>query len=136
MELWDACDKNFNKLAGVTLYRGEEIPKGMYHLVSDVIVKHTDGSWLIMQRDYRKIYGGMWEATAGGSALQNELPIECAVRELREETGIALCAKDLVELGRVVGNDTIYVEFMCITDWEKDSVRLQDGETSAYKWVS
>ena len=42
-----------------------------------------------MQRDKRKHLGGMWEATAGGSALQGEDPLACAIRELREETGIA-----------------------------------------------
>ena len=38
-----------------------------------------------MQRDPRKPWGGMWEATAGGSALAGETPLECAARELREE---------------------------------------------------
>lgn len=48
MELWDAYDRELNKL-GVTLVRGEEVPDGMYHLVSEVIVKHTDGEFLLMQ---------------------------------------------------------------------------------------
>ena len=42
-----------------------------------------------MQRDFRKHLGGKWELTAGGSALQGETALECASRELREETGIA-----------------------------------------------
>lgn len=71
-ELWDAYDKNFNKIENTTLVRGENIPDGIYHLVSEVIVKHTDGSYLLMQRDFRKHHGGEWEVTAGGSALQGE----------------------------------------------------------------
>ena len=89
---------------------------------------------MLMQRDRRKHFGGMWEATAGGSALQGETPLECAVRELREETGIV--SKDLKELGRVTTDNTIYVEFLCIADCKKDSIILQDGETIAYKWVN
>ena len=88
MELWDAYDKNFQKIPGKTLVRGELIPQGLYHLVCDVIVRHADGVYLLMQRDPRKPWGGMWEATAGGSALAGETPLECAARELREETGI------------------------------------------------
>lgn len=42
-----------------------------------------------MQRDHRKHLGGMWEASAGGSALQGEKPLECAQRELFEETGVS-----------------------------------------------
>ena len=134
MELWDAYDKDFRKIQGVTLIRGEAIPEGIFHLVCDVIVRHADGSYLLMQRDKRKHFGGMWEATAGGSAIQNESPLECAARELQEETGIT--SDNLVEVGRVRSRDTIYVEYLCVTDCKKDSVTLQEGETSAYKWVS
>ena len=134
MELWDAYDKDFRKIQGITLIRGEAIPEGTFHLVCDVIVRHTDGSYLLMQRDKRKHFGGMWEATAGGSAIQNESPLECAARELQEETGIT--SDNLVEVGRVRSRDTIYVEYLCVTDCKKDSVTLQEGETSAYKWVS
>ena len=114
----------------------KRIPEGIFHLVSDVIVRHTDGEYLLMQRDPRKDYGGMWEATAGGSALAGETAYECAIRELREETGIA--SEDLTEVGREVndGNRTIYVEFLCVTDADKDGVTLQEGETSAFKWVT
>lgn len=134
MELWDAYDKDFNKIKNRTLIRGERIPEGLFHLVCDILVKHTDGTYLLMQRDKRKHFGGMWEATAGGSALQNESPLDCAVRELREETGID--SNDLIEVGQVTTNDTIYVEFLCVTNCVKDSVTLQAGETIAYKWVS
>ena len=134
MELWDAYDKDFNKISNVTLIREEPIPEGLFHLVSDIIVKHTDGSYLLMQRDKRKHFGGMWEATAGGSALRGETSLECAVRELREETGIE--SDHLTEIGRVRSHNTLYVEFLCVTDCKKDSIILQDGETIAYKWVS
>ena len=134
MERWDAYDRNFRKVEGVTLIRGEPIPEGLYHLVCDVLVRHRDGTYLLMQRDRRKHYGGMWEATAGGSAIQNETPLECAVRELYEETGIS--SRELTEVGRVQSEKTVYVEFLCVTDCPKDSVRLQEGETIAYRWVS
>ena len=136
MEIWDAYDRNLEKIEGMTLIRGEKIPEGVYHLVCDVIVRHTDGEYLLMQRDSRKHYGGMWEATAGGSALQGESPLDCAIRELREETGIR--AEQLEEVGRVraAGRNAIYCEFLCITDCKKDSIILQEGETSAYKWVT
>ncbi len=136
MEIWDAYNKEFEKIEGITLIRGEAIPDGVYHLVSDVIVRHADGTYLLMQRDIKKHFGGMWEATAGGSALKGEGPLACAIRELQEETGIE--SEVLTEVGRVVNdhNHTIYVEFLCVTDWSKDKILLQEGETSAYKWVT
>lgn len=136
MELWDAYDKKTNKIDGVVLVRGEPLPDNCFHLVSEIIVKHKDGSYLLMQRDKRKHLGGMWEATAGGSALQDESPESCACRELYEETGIT--AVNLVEIGRVLhhGHQTFYVEYLCVTDVNKDTIVLQEGETSDYRWVT
>ncbi len=134
MELWDAYDRAFQKIEGMTLIRGEVIPDGLFHLVCDIIVRHTDGTYLLMQRDPRKHFGGMWEATAGGSALQSESPLECARRELWEETGIN--STGLVNVGQITSRDTIYMEYLCVTDCDKGSITLQDGETVAYRWVS
>ena len=61
MEIWDAYDAKLNKIDEISLIRGEEIPDGMFHLCSEIIVRHKDGTYLIMQRDARKHLGGMWE---------------------------------------------------------------------------
>lgn len=136
MELWDAYDNKFNKINGMVLERGTPLPKGIYHMVCDIAVKHIDGTYLLMQRDWKKHFGGMWELTAGGSALQGENPLECAIRELKEETGIE--TTNLVELERIVheGHQSLYVEFLHIADCKKDIVTLQKDETIAYKWIT
>ncbi|MBR4896783.1 MAG: NUDIX domain-containing protein [Clostridia bacterium] len=138
MEIWDAYNSRFEIIEGMTLIRGQEstIPSGVYHLVCDVLVRHMDGTYLLMQRDPRKSYPNMWEATAGGSALKGETPVECAIRELREETGIV--ASELVELTRLVKDSThsVYIEYLYITNCDKRSVVLQEGETVNYKWVT
>lgn len=134
MEIWDAYlpDGTF---AGCDLVRGDPIPAGLYHLVCEIIVRHTDGDYLLMQRDPRKHnYGGYFEATAGGSALKGEDARTCAVRELWEETGIR--SGDLTNIGRFVSHNTIYENFLCVTDCDKSSVTLQEGETVSYKWVN
>ena len=135
MEIWDAYDEHLNRVDGMTLIRGEPVPEGLYHLVSEILVRHTDGSFLLMQRDQRKHLGGMWEASAGGSALQGEGALDCALRELREETGVT---GKLTDLGWIVDRKrhTIYTEYLCETDIDKDGILLQEGETSAYRWIS
>ena len=65
MELWDAYDENFRLVPGVVLVRGEKPRAGLYHVVVDILVRHRDGTYLLMRRDPRKILGGMWEASAG-----------------------------------------------------------------------
>ncbi len=135
VEIWDAYDKQFYKIANVKLIRGETIPDRMYHLVSEIIVRHLDGTYLLMQRDFKKNLGGMWELTAGGSALAGETSLDCAIRELKEETGIE--ASDLLEIRRIVHEEhrSLYVEYLCTTECDKNSIILQEGETIAYKWV-
>lgn len=135
VEIWDAYDREFNRIEGVRFVRGEVIPEGIYHLVCEIIVKHNDGTYLLMQRAPEKHLGGMWELTAGGSAWINETPIMCATRELREETGIESC--NLQEIEKITHDEhrSLYVEYLCITDWDKNAVILQEGETVAYKWV-
>ena len=53
MELWDAYNSSFEKIEGMTLVREEQdkIPAGVYHLVCEVLVKHVDGTYLLMKRD-------------------------------------------------------------------------------------
>lgn len=106
MELWDGYFRD-GTLAGVDLVRGEPIPEGLYHLVCEILVRHVDGDFLLMQRDVRKPnWGGYYEATAGGSALKGEDKLTCAKRELLEETGIT--AQELCEIGCFLSHDTIY----------------------------
>lgn len=135
VELWDAYDCNANKLEG-TLTRGEKIPDGMYHLVAEIIVRHKDGSFLAMQRDFsKKNYGGFWEISAGGAVKKGETALEGAVRELFEETG--LVCKSLEKIYRICSKKypCIYFGYICTVDCDKNRIRLQEGETVAYKWV-
>ena len=134
MELWDAYDENFRLVPGVVLVRGEKPRAGLYHVVVDILVRHRDGTYLLMRRDPRKVLGGLWEASAGGSALRGETPLEAARRELREETGIE--AGSLTELGRLSNHDAFFFEFLCETDCPKDAITLQEGETVAWRWVT
>lgn len=133
-ELWDAYLADGRK-AGRTLARGEEIPAGLYHLFTDVLVKHTDGDYLVMQRDYRKEgYPGKFEAGGGGAVLAGETPYEGALRELKEETGIAAGSLTFLFAASNLKNAFCYC-YICLTDCKKDSVTLQEGETIAYRWL-
>lgn len=134
-EVWDAY-RGDGTLAGCDLVRGEEIPDGLRHAVAEVFVIHKDGSFLLMQRDLGKPTDpGRWESGAGGSVLKGERPVEGAKRELFEETGIPASESDLAKLYYVVTDTTIYWGYLCVTDISKESVRLQEGETIAYRWV-
>lgn len=135
IEFWDAYHED-GSMAGCDLIRGEEIPKGLRHGVAEVFVIHEDGTILLMQRDFTKPnYPGLWESGAGGSILKGELPDLGAERELLEETGIAGNGA-LKSLYHMVTDTTIYWGYLCETSIPKDQVKLQRGETIAFRWVS
>ena len=134
MEIWDAFFPDGTK-AGIDLVRGEPVPEGLCHMVCDILVKHEDGDYLLMQRDWNKpAYPGRFETTAGGSALKGEEPLPCAKRELFEETGIDRGV--FTEIGRARREECLYTMYLCETDFPKDKITLQEGETIAYKWLS
>ena len=135
-EVWDLYYEDGTP-AGRTMLRGEKAPEGLWHMVCEVLVWHTDGDYLLMHRCASKPnYPDFWEGTAGGSALQGEDALACIRRELREETGIegenfTFVARNLNPL-----ESGIFYSFLCETDWDKSAVTMQEGETDAFKWVS
>ena len=136
MELWDAYTRNGVKTGGV-LVRGQKMWPGIYHLVCEVLVRHTDGSYLCMIRSREKPNYPLYpECTAGGSALLGEDPLDCIRRELREETGIAW--EDFQLVARTVRepDSSLFWSFVCSVDWPKERITLQAGETEDFKWVS
>ena len=99
MEIWDGYNKDGTK-AGIDLVRGEDIPDGIYFMTVEILVRHTDGDYLLMKRDGSKpAFPGFFEATAGGAAQKGETPLEAAKRELAEETGAV--AEKFIPLGVV-----------------------------------
>ena len=64
MELWDAYNAGFEKIENTLLVRREKIPDGLFHLVCDILVKHTDGTYLLMQRNLKNIQSAQEEVTA------------------------------------------------------------------------
>lgn len=137
MELWDAYNEA-GELLGFDLVRGQQIPDGAYHLVCEVVVRTTDGDFLLMQRSWEKeVSPGSWEIGAGGSALKGENALTGARRELLEETGIE-AAEGLRELYHMIHHrhHAIYQGYLLVTDWPKEKIVLQAGETIGYKWLS
>ncbi|MBD5152875.1 MAG: NUDIX hydrolase [Oscillibacter sp.] len=135
-ELWDARDREGN-LLGFDIVRGEPMPEGVYHLVAEIFAVTTDGRVLVTKRHPDKAWGGYWEYT-GGSVVKGETPLQGALRELHEETGIVVSEQDMhpVYVDARPGIDrlsTIYHSFVVFFDPAEQTIRLQEGETVDYE---
>ena len=133
MEIWDGYNID-GTLAGVDIVRGEPIPEGIYFLTVEILVRHTDGDYLLMHRSPDKsVFPGYLEATAGGGVQKGETPLEGAIRELKEETGIT--SDTLTPIASMPYRNMLCHQYLCVTDCAKDSVTLQEGETVGHTWV-
>ena len=139
MEIWDLMDKDRNPL-GVTHPRGQQypLPPHTYHLAVSVFVVDKNNRILLTLRDPRKrMYPNYWEYT-GGSAVAGEDSVTAAMRELLEETGIAVERQDMIFLGALreptAFMDCYLVRLPC--DGEEVAITFQDGETVDARWMS
>lgn len=69
--------------------RGRPTARGEYRLTVDVWMRNRRGQWLISKRTPNKTFPGMWECT-GGYVLAGERSAAAALREVKEELGLAL----------------------------------------------
>ena len=140
MELWDIYDRDRVK-TGRLQERGKEMNPDDYHLVVQVWIQNSDGKWLISKRSPEKWMAGKWEAT-GGSVVAGEDTFTAALREVREELGIKLDASTGVLISSTRydyprwKNPGFIDVYMFRGDYPIESVRLQEGETCAAKWVA
>ncbi len=88
MEIWDLYGID-RTIIGEHI-RGNKLPANSYHLVVHVWIKNSQGKYLMSQRaKNRPTFPLMWECV-GGSVLKGENSLQGALRETKEEVGVAL----------------------------------------------
>lgn len=135
-EYWDLYD-HARKPLGRIHQRGLPLGEGEYHVVVSVWTVNQDGKILITLRSEEKeLFPGHWENTAG-SVMRGETSLDAALRELREETGIEATPEEITCLGTVL-KIASFVDIFLVRKkmLDPDSIQLQKGETTAYRWVS
>jgi len=142
MERWDLYTED-RVCSGRMHERGQEIPKGYYHLVVHVWIRSREGKFLISQRAAdRPTFPLFWECV-GGSVIAGEDSLRGALREAAEEVGILLEASSgrLVysrirdEIGGVRFGDILDV-WLFEYDGEVDLKRATEREVEQVKWMT
>lgn len=87
----DFYDKNSNN-TGVSYFKGDSIPEGMYPMVVMVCIQNKEGKFLMQKRVSEK--GGDWGVT-GGHPKSGETPLEGMLTEIKEEIGVNVKSEDL-----------------------------------------
>ena len=138
MELWDVYDENRIK-TGRTLERGnyEKIQKGDYRMVVHVCIFDSNGKMLIQQRQpFKRSWSGMWDLTAGGSAVSGDTSLSAAVRETSEEVGVTLAPDELRRV-LTIQTECVFDDIYVVQkDLDETALKLQTEEVAQVKWAS
>lgn len=137
MEFWDVYDKN-RKPKGYRILRGGDrrLGKDEYHLTAHVCVFSSDGKMLIQKRaEFKGLWGGLWDITAGGSVLAGESTAQGAERELYEELGIKAGFVGTAPNMTFYHSDCISDYFLLKKDVQLDELVMQSSEVCSARWA-
>ena len=136
MELWDILDKHGNK-TGKIVERGMELDQGEYRLLVDVWIVNEKKEFLISKRiPTKQPYPDKWNPVCG-SVVAGEDSISAALRETKEELGIAID----IQNGRLIKRFTCWLNAI-IDVWlfnqevDINDVVLQKEETDEAMWAT
>ena len=135
-EYWDVYDENRKKTNKIHK-RNEKLNDGEYHLVVDAIILNSKNEILISRRSAYKKFAFMWEC-AGGAVLKGETSLEGMIRELKEELGIEVTAKDAMILKTIKSENKHNFKDLWVFKKDIDISKLtfEDGEAFDAMWVS
>jgi len=115
---------------------------GVWHRVSHIWLQNDKGQLLCQQRSFEKeLYPGFWECFFGGHIRPNETYEQAAIRELDEELGVEVNAKDLY-LWRVYKffdkaegyNNEFMGVFVARWNGKLEDLVFDDGEVARAAW--
>ena len=103
---------------------------------SSIVIYFDGEKVLLLKRKDNVPYCGKW-GFPGGGAEKGETPVEAAIRETAEETGIKVLPEDLVFLDKVVSPDKRDVHVFACNNFEGnvDAQRVYK-EHDGYEWVA
>lgn len=138
MEYWDAYNEKRKKLGYDLIRDVSEFKEGEYHIVEEVWIINLKGEILLTQRSKsKKAYPEKWEGTSG-SILKGESSLKGALREVKEEIGINLNAKDLIHYDNEISkkHHAIVDKWIVRKDIDLSSLKFEDKEVQDAKYVT
>lgn len=131
-ELRDLYDANSVK-TGKTYRKGDIIPEGYYPMVVMVVIRNSNGDFLMQKRVKEK--GGDWGVT-GGHPKAGETPLEGIITEVKEELGLDFSQENFIEYDSGCDGRDCYKMYFVNKDVELEDIIIQEDELSEVRWFS
>lgn len=135
MEYCDIYDEN-RKPLGIIRARKDTLEQGEFKLAVGVWILNSKGEILLTKRHPCKSFApNLWENT-GGHVMAGESITAGAIRELKEETGIAAAEDELIYIGCAKVPPYFGENYALYREIEASDIILQENETCEAKWVT
>ena len=131
-ELRDLYDINSNK-TNKTYRKGDLIPEGYYPMVVMVVIRNSNGEFLMQKRVESK--GGDWGVT-GGHPKSGETPIEGIITEVKEELGLDFSKEDFIEYDSGCDGKDCYKMYFVTKNININDITIQQEELSKVRWFT
>lgn len=128
----DFYDKDSNN-TGVSYFKGDPAPKGMYPMVVMVCIQNNEGKFLMQKRVPEK--GGDWGVT-GGHPKSGETPLQGMLTEIKEEIGVDVNPNDLEVFSEGCDGVDCYKMYYLKTHYRLEDFVIQEEELTEVKWFS
>ena len=104
---------------------------------SAVVVFDEDLKVLLLRRSQSALWAPGWWNCPGGYMEPGETPLEAALRELREETGLVPGpARQPIELAEVTLGEHTQFGFVVFLGERRPHILMADGEHDEFRWCS
>jgi 8-oxo-dGTP pyrophosphatase MutT (NUDIX family) len=131
-ELRDLYDINSNK-TNKTYRKGDLIPEGYYPMVVMVVIRNSNGEFLMQKRVESK--GGDWGVT-GGHPKSGETSIEGIITEVKEELGLDFSEENFIEYDSGCDGKDCYNMYFVTKDININDITIQQEELSEVRWFT
>ncbi len=131
-ELRDLYDINSNK-TNLTYHKGDVIPDGYYPMVVMVVIRNSNGRFLMQKRVEEK--GGDWGVT-GGHPKSGESPIQGIITEVKEELGLDFKEEDFTLYDEGCDGKDCYKMYFVNKDIDIKDITIQEEELSEVRWFT
>ena len=131
-ELRDLYDINSNK-TNKTYRKGDLIPEGYYPMVVMVVIRNSNGEFLMQKRVESK--GGDWGVT-GGHPKSGETPIEGIITEVKEELGLDFSKENFIEYDSGCDGKDCYKMYFVTKDININDITIQQEELTEVRWFT
>lgn len=133
LDIVDSRDEVIGKASRDEVHRA-----GYLHRSTHIVLSASDGQIFVQLRSRHKdSNAGLWDTSAAGHVDSGESYAQCAVRELKEELGIALSESELLPAGRLEPEQRNGFEFTRVFRVVSDqALVLQKSEIEDGRWLS